>query len=76
MKNIASQAVVAQQDDLLVLREPCQALLPASLGWLSAVENAFVRWQAKRLAELEPGRLWAQALQDTRSLAEIRRARR
>ncbi|MGE8494599.1 MULTISPECIES: hypothetical protein [unclassified Comamonas] len=76
MKNIASPSVVAQQDDLLVLREPRQALLPASLGWLSAVENAFVRWQAKRLAELEPGRLWAQALQDTRSLAEIRRARR
>lgn len=76
MKNTASQAIAAQQADLLALREPRQALLPASLGWLSAIENAFVRWQAKRLAELEPGRLWAQAMQDTRSLAEIRRAQR
>ncbi len=73
MKNTASQAIAAQQTDLLNLREPRQALLPASLGWLSAIENAFVRWQAKRLAELEPGRLWAQAMQDT---PEIRRAQR
>lgn len=53
-----------------------QPVLPASLGWLSRVENAFVAWQAKRLAEMPVGRLWAQALQDTRSLAEIRRATR
>lgn len=76
MKNTLIQTVVTQEADLLALREPRQALLPASLGWLSSIENAFVRWQAKRLAEMSPGRLWAQAMQDTRSLAEIRRAGR
>ena len=32
--------------------------------------------EAKRLAELPSERLWAQAMQDTRSFAEIRRAGR
>lgn len=44
-------------------------------GWLAGIEQAFVRWQAVRLQEIPAGKLWAQALQDTRSLAEIRRSR-
>ena len=76
MKNTLIQTVATQEADLLALREPRQALLPASLGWLSSIENAFVRWQAKRLAEIPAERLWAQAMQDTRSFAEIRRSAR
>lgn len=76
MKTTATQAVTAPATDLLALRQPGAALLPASLGWLSRIEDAFVQWQAKRLAEMSPGRLWAAAMQDTRSLAEIRRANR
>lgn len=38
------------------------------------LEAFFVRWQARRLVELPVERLWAQAMQDTRSLAEIRRS--
>ncbi|GAB1575336.1 hypothetical protein [Bordetella petrii] len=40
------------------------------------IERAFVAWQAARLRTLSPERLWAPAMQDTRSFAEIRRARR
>lgn len=47
--------------------------MPAA--WLARIEQAFVRWQAARLQEIPAGKLWAQALQDTRSLAEIRRSR-
>ena len=61
---------------LQVLTAVVQPVLPASLGWLSRLESAFVAWQAKRLAELPAERLWAQAMQDTRSFAEIRRAGR
>lgn len=39
------------------------------------IENAFVAWQAARLQSLPPERLWAPAMQDTRSFAEIRRTR-
>ena len=42
----------------------------------STSNAAFVAWQAKRLAAISPERLWAQAMQDTRSFAEIRRAAR
>lgn len=47
-----------------------------SAGWLARIENAFVRWQAARLQEIPAAKLWAKALQDTRSLAEARRAAR
>ena len=63
----------AASDRLKVAANP---VLPASMGWLARVENAFVAWQAKRLAAISPERLWAQAMQDTRSFAEIRRAAR
>ena len=53
-----------------------QPVLPASLSLLSRIETAFVHWQAKRLAEIPAERLWAQAMQDTRSFAEIRRSAR
>ncbi len=43
-------------------------------GWIARIEQAFVQWQAKRLQEIPAGKLWAQAMQDTRSLAEIRRS--
>lgn len=43
-------------------------------GWVARIEQAFVRWQAARLQEIPAGKLWAQAMQDTRSLAEIRRS--
>lgn len=47
----------------------------ASLGVFAAMEAAFVRWQAKRLAEIPRERLHAQMMRDNRSFAEIRRAR-
>lgn len=53
-----------------------QPVLPASVSLLSRIETAFVNWQAKRLAEMPAERLWAQAMQDTRSFAEIRRSAR
>lgn len=59
-----------------VLTAVIQPVLPASRSWLARLENAFVAWQAKRLAAMSPERLWSQAMQDTRSLAEIRRAGR
>lgn len=43
-------------------------------SWISRIEQAFVQWQAKRLQEIPAGKLWAQAMQDTRSFAEIRRS--
>jgi len=43
---------------------------------LARIENAFVSWQSSRLAELPAERLWAMAMQDTRSFAEIRRQRK
>lgn len=43
-------------------------------GWIARIEQAFVQWQAKRLQEIPAGKLWAQAMQDTRSLAKIRRS--
>lgn len=46
------------------------------IGLLARVENAFVAWQAARLTSLSPERLWAPAMQDTRSFAEMRLARR
>lgn len=55
----------------LITANPSQRT-PSS--WLARVEQAFVRWQAKRLQEIPAGKLWAQAMQDTRSLAEIRRS--
>ena len=61
---------------LQALTAAVKPVLPASLGWLACVESAFVAWQAKRLAEMPAERLWSQAMQDTRSLAEIRRAGR
>lgn len=42
---------------------------------LSRIERAFVAWQAARLETLSPERLWAPALLDKRSFADIRRAR-
>ena len=48
----------------------------AAAGWTARIEQAFVRWQAKRLQEIPAGRLWAQAMQDTRSFAEIRRGQK
>jgi len=75
MKQASIQAV-QREDAFQWLTSLAKPVLPASLGWLSRVENAFVAWQAKRLAQMSVGRLWAQAMQDTRSLAEIRRARR
>lgn len=44
-----------------------------STSWIARIENAFVRWQAARLKEIPAGKLWAQAMQDTYSLAELRR---
>lgn len=63
----------------LVGQALASARIPAlkpSLGILVAIENAFVGWQAKRLAEIPRERLHAQMLQDTRSFAEIRRSQR
>lgn len=45
------------------------------IGLIARIENAFVAWQAARLQQMSPERLWAAAMQDKRSLAEIRRAR-
>ncbi|HTJ99135.1 MAG TPA: hypothetical protein VL522_05895 [Bordetella sp.] len=45
-------------------------------GLLAALERAFVAWQNARLRTLTPERLWAAAMTDSRSFAEIRRARR
>jgi len=45
-------------------------------GLFGRIERAFAAWQAARLRELSPERLWAPAMQDPRSFAEIRRARR
>ena len=66
----------SHQAVLQALTAAVRPVLPASLGWLARVESAFVAWQAKRLAKIPAERLWAQAMQDTRSLAEIRRAGR
>ncbi|HEY0293931.1 MAG TPA: hypothetical protein VGC69_01210 [Bordetella sp.] len=72
---------------VLYLPSTTQGLLSSAkpiLGWnalrpsglLARVEQAFVAWQTARLQVLTPERLWAPALQDTRSFAEIRRSRR
>jgi hypothetical protein len=45
-------------------------------GLIARIERAFVTWQEGRLRTLSPERLWAPAMQDLRSFAEIRRARR
>ena len=75
MKQAAIQAP-SHEAAIQVLTAAVKPMLPASLNWLARIENAFVAWQAKRLAELPSERLWAQAMQDTRSFAEIRRAGR
>lgn len=75
MKQAAIQAP-SHEAAIQVLTAAVKPMLPASLNWLARIENAFVDWQAKRLAEMPAERLWAQAMQDTRSLAEIRRAGR
>ena len=72
----ASLHATSHEAAMQVLTAAVKPVLPASLGWLSRIESAFVAWQAKRLAEIPAERLWAQAMQDTRSFAEIRRAAR
>ncbi|MVW70294.1 hypothetical protein [Bordetella sp. 15P40C-2] len=44
-------------------------------GLIARLERAFVGWQEARLRTLSPERLWAPAMQDLRSFAEIRRER-
>lgn len=41
-------------------------------GLVERMEDAFVQWQAKRLQEIPEEKLWAQAMLDTRSFAQIR----
>lgn len=72
----ATLSATSPEAAMQVLTAVVQPVLPASLGWLSRLESAVVAWQAKRLAEMPAERLWAQAMQDTRSFAEIRRAGR
>ncbi|WP_143220261.1 MULTISPECIES: hypothetical protein [unclassified Achromobacter] len=43
-------------------------------GLLARLEQPFIDWQAGRLRMLSPERLWAAAMTDPRSLAEIRRS--
>lgn len=45
------------------------------LRFFNRIESAFVAWQAARLQHLSSERLWAAAMQDSRSFSEIRRAR-
>ena len=75
MKSV-SLPVNSREAAMQQLTAVVQPVLPASLSLLSRIESAFVNWQAKRLAEMPAGRLWAQAMQDTRSFAEIRRSAR
>ena len=56
-------------------RQSRTPVLKASVGFLAAIESLFVKWQAKRLAEIPRERLHAQLMQDARSFAEIRKAR-
>ncbi|MCD0503335.1 hypothetical protein [Bordetella petrii] len=73
-------------DSVLELIDPSHPAPARTPGWdtlrgtprptlLARLEKAFVAWQAGRLNTLSPERLWAPAMLDKRSFAEIRRAR-
>lgn len=58
-----------------VVTSPPPSKTSAISGRLARLENFFTDWQSKRLDEIPREVLWAKALQDTRSFAEIRRAK-
>lgn len=74
-----SQITAQMSASDLVSQALAGARMPAlkpSQGIFAALENAFIGWQARRLAEIPRERLHAHMLQDTRSFAEIRRSQR
>lgn len=56
----------------LLSPSPLSKLAFGAQGLVARVEDAFVQWQAQRLQEIPEEKLWAQAMVDTRSFAEIR----
>lgn len=56
----------------LLFPRPMMKIVIALQGLVEHMEDAFTQWQAQRLQEIPEEKLWAQAMLDSRSFAEIR----